>query len=152
MRVWGIILVFILVSCGSLQTTTPTPLAGDLLSAPTTLNMGGRLVKIEASPSVDGEQFSVKVRMQATRLPMPKFSVTNVYVVTNGGVWESKVTQTKLNNCSTNTPLCSQGVATGSSSGFQSGELVQVILKLQDPQMRVLWLRDNQAKIINHLP
>lgn len=137
-----------LVGCGSLN-TTPVPAAGDLLSAPTTLTVGGRTVTAEAHPSVKGNVFSVRVRLKADRPPLPPLNVTGVFVVTNAGVWKSPVRPQAQSNCGAK--ACQQASATSLANGFQVGEGVQVITRLQDAQGNVLWLRDAQARVLREV-
>lgn len=134
-----------LTACGSLS-TTPAPVTGDLLGAPTTLNMGGRMLKAEAKPILNGNKFSVRVRIHADRPPLPNLRLTGVFVVTSAGVWKSPLSAKAQLGCGEK--LCTQGTASSSASGFQPGESVQVIARLSDQQGRTLWLRDAQVRVL----
>lgn len=131
-----------LVACGSAQAP---PLTGDLLGAPTTLNVAGRVVTAQATPTVRGDGFRVQVRVQSARPPLPTLNVTGIFMVTDSGVWKAAVPSGARRVCGAR--MCVQGTATGSAAGIRSGEDVQVVTRLQDGQGRVLWLRDADVKV-----
>lgn len=131
----------LLAGCGSLDTA---PTAGQLLDAPTTLNVTGKALTATAAPTLSGNLFSVKVKLQTPRATLPNLSVTNVYVVTNDGVWSTEVAKASQWKCGTN---CALAVGRGSADGVQAGEGVQVVVGLRDAQGRTFLLRDAQAKV-----
>lgn len=133
-----------LVGCGSLG-TPPSPLAGDLLSAPTALNFKGRLLRLEATPRLNGEMFGVKVRLHTSRAPAPRVTPLNVYVVTGGGVWDAPYRKDASPSCGRS--ACVSGLARGNSEGVLDGEAVQVVVQLKDERGRLFWLRDAQARV-----
>lgn len=131
-----------LVACGS----APTPLlSGDLLGAPTALNVAGRVLTAQATPTVRDGHFRVQVRVQSARPPLPPLDVTGIFVVTDSGVWKAGVSSGARLVCGTR--MCVLGTATGRAAGIRGGEDVQVITRLQDGQGRVLWLRDAEVKV-----
>ena len=139
-----------LVGCGSLS-SVPTPLAGDLLGAPTTLNVGGQVVRVTAAPQLGAQRFSVRVRVAgasggaAADQPTPgTLKVTGIYVVTGAGLWKSPRLSDAPKNCALH--LCAW--ASGSANGFVAGEGVRVIAQLQDERGRSFWLRDAQTRNI----
>ncbi len=142
-----------LAGCGSLG-SAPTPLAGDLLSAPTTLNLGGRLLGLTAAPQLvrESDRFSVRVSVEAsalTRSPTATdpLKVTGIYVFTGSGLWHSP----RLNDFSSASTCPAQACAwgSGSANGFTAGEDVRVIAQLRDASGRTHWLRDarNQSVV-----
>ncbi|EYB67915.1 hypothetical protein DEIPH_ctg031orf0059 [Deinococcus phoenicis] len=134
----------LLSACGTLA-GPPTPTAGDLLAAPTALQVAGRSLRVEATPTLDGATFNVQVRVQASRASPPPLTVTGVYVVTEDGVWSASSTQGDRQPCGA--AVCLQGSGRGTSRGLRSGEGVQVVVGLKDARGRTLWLRDAQATI-----
>lgn len=142
-RAWLLPLVAALLgACGTLA-EPPTPTAGDLLAAPTALQIAGRSLKADATSSLDGNTFQVRVRVQATRPPLPSLAVTGVYVVTEDGVWSAATTQS--GRCGKGT--CLQGTGRGGARGLRSGEGAQIVISLRDAGGRTLWLRDPQASV-----
>ncbi|ACO46264.1 hypothetical protein DEDE109153_00945 [Deinococcus deserti] len=133
-----------LVGCGSLG-SGPAPLAGDLLSAPTALNFKGQLLRLEATPRLNGETFGVKVRLHTSRAPTPRVTPLNVYVVTGGGVWDAPYRRDPAPSCGQT--ACVSGLARGSGDGVQNGEAVQVVVQLKDERGRLFWLRDSYARV-----
>lgn len=132
-----------LVSCGSVGTP---PAAGDLLSAPTTLSVNGRLLTADATPTLSGKVFRVQVKVRADRAPLPALNVTGLFVVTNEGVWKAPVGPDAQRSCGVK--LCTQGSASSAADGFQAGEGVQVVARVQDAQGRTYWLRDAQVRVL----
>lgn len=118
------------------------PPAGDLLNAPTQLNFSGQVVTLEAAPRVVGAVFQVGVRVLPGRseLPLPKLNVRDVYVVTGGGVWNAPYRPASCSGCLS-------GAGVGRSAGINTGETVQVVLRVIDRQGRQFWLRDARAKV-----
>ncbi|WP_034384549.1 hypothetical protein [Deinococcus sp. YIM 77859] len=142
-RAWFLPLAAALLSaCGNMA-APPTPLAGDLLGAPTALQVEGRSLKADAAPVLEGDRFQVRVRVQASRAPVPSLSVTGVYVVTEDGVW--RAASTRALSCGG--PTCLQSLGSGAARGLRSGEGVQVVVSLKDARGRTMWLRDPQASI-----
>lgn len=132
-----------LVGCGSLD-TAPSPLAGDLLSAPTTLNMGGQLLRVDGTPRLAGAALGVQVRLSAGPF-LPRFVPLAVYMVTRNGVWTAPLRLDRLPTCA-GSP-CMSAQARGRGEGVRSGEAVQVVVRLRDARGRLLWLRDPQATV-----
>ncbi|WP_272977064.1 hypothetical protein [Deinococcus geothermalis] len=144
-RVWLFPLAAtLLVACGSLA-SPPAPTAGDLLGAPTALQLAGRSLKAQASPTLAGNSFNVRVRVQASAAPLPPLTLTGVYVVTEDGVWMADTTQSERSDCAPK--VCLQGTGRGAARGLRPGEGVQVVVSLKDSKGRVLWLRVPRANI-----
>lgn len=140
-RLLAAALTLLMVGCGGV-TTAPT--AGQLLDAPTNLNVTGKVLTADAAPTVSGGVFSVKVKLQTPRSALPALNVTDVYVVTNDGVWSAGVTQASQWKCG---PNCAYAIGRGPADGVQLGEGVQVVVGLRDAQGRTLLVRDAQAKV-----
>ncbi|GGL91530.1 hypothetical protein GCM10010840_32000 [Deinococcus aerolatus] len=135
--------------CSSLP---PAPLAGDLLGAPTTLNLDGQVMRLTATPQLrqDTQRFIVRVRVRANpsaarpvgrplATPRP-LKVTGLYVVTGSGLWQSP----RLNDV-TQASTCRERVCawgSGEADGFTAGEDVRVIAQLRDASGQIFWLRD----------
>ncbi|QLG12104.1 hypothetical protein HLB42_15925 [Deinococcus sp. D7000] len=141
-----------LVGCGSLG-SAPAPMAGDLLSAPATLNLGGQVLRLTAAPQVRREldRLSVRVTVEASapaarRLALPALKVTGVYVVTASGLWQSP----RLNDVSTArnclASVCAWG--SGDAGDLTAGDDVRVIAQLRDASGRTYWLRDARSRSI----
>ncbi|WP_139322958.1 hypothetical protein [Deinococcus marmoris] len=139
-----------LAGCGSLG-NAPTPLAGDLLSAPTTLNLGGRLLGLTAAPQLvqEADRFSVRVNVEASALAggpaaTDPLKVIGIYVFTGAGLWQSPRLSdfSRASNCSTQ--VCAWG--SGSANGFTAGEDVRVIAQLRDASGKTYWLRDARSQ------
>ncbi|GMA13812.1 hypothetical protein E5F05_15015 [Deinococcus metallilatus] len=144
-RAWLLPLAAALLSaCGDLA-APPAPTAGDLLGAPTSLQVTGRSLKAEATPTLDGTTLNVRVRVQPSRAPLPPLTLTGVYVVTEDGVWSAVTTRGESQDCGANS--CLQGTGRGAARGLRPGEGVQVVVSLKDAQGRTMWLRDPQANI-----
>jgi hypothetical protein len=144
-RVWLLPLAAALLgACGTLA-APPTPTAGDLLAAPTALQLTGRRLKVDAAPTLDGETFRVRVRVQTSRAPLPPLALTGVYVVTGDGVWTAPVALRDRQPCKGRP--CLQGTGSGAARGLRSGAGVQVVVSLRDAGGRTLWLRDARANI-----
>ncbi|MDV6374642.1 hypothetical protein [Deinococcus arenicola] len=149
-----------LAGCGSLK-SAPTPLAGDLLSAPTTLNLGGQVLQMTAAPQVvrSLDRFSVRLRVDAgtaaarpsalAAQPRP-LKITGIYVVTGSGLWEAPRLNdfSKAQNCLAQ--LCAWG--SGDARDFTAGDDVRVIARLQDAGGKQYWLRDSYSRDIVPLP
>lgn len=131
----------LLAGCGSLSTT---PTTGQLLDAPTTLNVAGKPVKTQATPTVNGNIFSVKIKLSTTRAVLPALKLKDVYVVTQDGVWTANTPRNSQWKCA---PNCALAVVRGPANGLQRGMGVQIVLGLQDAQGRTLLLRDAQATV-----
>ncbi len=139
-----------LMGCGSLG-SAPTPAAGDLLGAPATLNLGGQVLRLTATPQLLQEmsRFSVRVAVKGSVPALgaaapAALKVTALYVVTASGLWQSPrlndVSQAR--NCLAS--LCAWG--SGDASGFAAGDDVRVIAQLRDASGRTYWLRDGQSR------
>lgn len=140
--VWLLAAALGLVACGAVPTP---PLTGDLLGAPTSLNVAGRVVTARATPTVQGQTFRVRVRVQTARPPLPSLKVTGIFVVTDAGVWKAGVASGARLVCGAR--MCVQGLASGPAGSIRQGEDVQVVARLQDGQGRVLWLRDKGVRV-----
>ncbi|CAM3563195.1 hypothetical protein [Deinococcus frigens] len=141
-----------LAGCGSLG-SAPTPLAGDLLGAPTTLNLGGRVLSLTAAPQLvrEADRFRVRVRVETSeKASTPAMStplkVTGIYVFTGSGLWQSP----RLNDFSRASACPAHACAWGSggANGFTAGEDVRVIAQLQDASGKTYWLRDARSQNI----
>lgn len=136
-------LAAVLGACGTLG--TPEPTAGDLLAAPTTLQVAGRSLRAEATPTLGDATFRVRVQVQTKRGRVPALTVTGVYVVTEDGVWNAPVAARDRQDCGQ--ARCLQGTVRGAADGLRPGEGVQVVVSLKDDRGRLLWLRDARASI-----
>ncbi|WP_291425078.1 hypothetical protein [Deinococcus sp.] len=134
-------LPLLLAACGSLS---PAPTAGELLDAPTSLNVTGKVLTAQAAPTLSGNVFSVRVKVQTPKSALPGLNVTNLYVVTSDGVWSTAVDKTSQWKCGAS---CAFAVGRGPAEGLQSGDGVQVVLGLRDAQGRTFLLRDDQVKV-----
>lgn len=144
-RAWLLPLVAALLgACGSLA-GPPTPSAGELLAAPTSLQVTGRSLRAEATSDLEGETetFRVRVRVHTSRPPLPSLTVTGVYAVTGDGVWSAATTQS--GRCGKG--ACLRGVGQGAARGLRSGEGMQIVVSLQDAGGRTFWLRDAHASV-----
>lgn len=141
-RCLAAVLTSLLVGCGSVSTA---PNAGQLLDAPTNLNITGKVLTADAAPTLSGNVFSVKVRVLSPRAALPKLSVTDVYVVANDGVWSAGITKASQWKCGNN---CALAVGRGPADGMQAGQGVQVVVSLKDAQGRTFLLRDAQARVV----
>ena len=135
------LMTLLLAGCGTLNSA---PTAGQLLDAPTTLNVAGNPVKADAFPTVKRDVFSVKVKLSTSKSTLPGLKLTDVYVVTQDGVWTADSTTSKTWKCAAN---CTMAQARGAANGVEVGAGVQVILGLQDTQGRQYLLRDAQAQV-----
>lgn len=139
-----------LVACGA---GAPTPLAGDLLGAPATLNLSGQVLRLTAAPQVQREmnRFSVRVSVAGSRTAAPaSLKVTGLYVVTASGLWQSPRLNdvSQASNCLAS--VCAWG--SGEASGFAAGDDVRVIARLRDASGRTHWLRDARSRNIAAQP
>ncbi len=134
-----------LAGCGSLN-AAPAPLAGDLLSAPTTLNLNGQVLKVAAQPQLSGTVFSVRVRVAAgSAAPnVSSLKVMGMYAITNSGVWKAPRMTALTSGCAAQ--LCARG--SGGAGDLQSGERTQIVTELQDGQGRTYWLRDARTRAV----
>ena len=130
-----------LAGCGSLNAA---PTAGQLLDAPTSLNLSGQPLTAQAFPAVSNGVFSVKVKVRSLKAALPDVKVTGVYVVTNDGVWEASSAERGPLKCGLQ---CAFMVGSGPANGLAAGQGVQVVLGLKDTKGRELLLRDPQAQV-----
>lgn len=143
-RLWLLpVAAALLGACGSLG-AAPAPTAADLLAAPTTLQVGGRRLQAEAAPHLKGENLGVRVRVRAAQSTVPPLAVTDVYMVTDDGVWSAAAQGGSRPACG---GRCLQGTGRGEAGSLRPGDGVQVVVRLQDPRGRALWLRDAQARV-----
>lgn len=140
-RLFVPLMALLMVGCGTLNAA---PTAGQLLDAPTTLNVAGKPVKADAYPTVNRETFNVKVKLSTSKTTLPGLKVTDVYVVTSDGVWTADSRTSKTWKCAAN---CTIAQARGAANGVQTGVGVQVVLGLQDAQGNQYLLRDPQAQV-----
>lgn len=133
-----------LVACGGLA-SPPVPSAGDLLSAPTALNLSGRTVKLDATPQLAQSTLNLRVRLHTTQKPLPKLKVLGVYMVTSGGVWNAPPQTART--CDAR-ERCTQVTASGPAQGLKPAVGVQVIVNLSDAGGRTYWLRDPGSKVV----
>lgn len=131
-----------LVGCATLPTD---PNAADLLDAPTTLNLGGRLVQAQAQTSVRGETLDVRVKLRSSS-GLPPLQPTNVYLVTGAGVWNASLGKysDKVSGCQSN---CALLRATGPANGLRVGQGVEVVVGLRDLRGRTFLLRDGVVQV-----
>lgn len=135
------LLALLLAGCGGVNVA---PSAGQLLDAPTTLNMTGLPLTAQAAPVVSGETFRVKVKLQVPRAQVPRVTVTDLYVVTREGVWSAGVGRAAQSRCAS---TCTLAVASGPARGLRSGAGVQVVVGLKDAQGRTYLLRDDAVRV-----
>ncbi|MFC6617324.1 hypothetical protein [Deinococcus radiophilus] len=134
--------ILTLSACGSVSGGAPT--AGELLRAPTSLNLAGHTLRAEATPLLRGDQLNAQLAVRSSGSVLP-LNVHSVYLVTQGGVWQSGANWKA--GCGQSCRLV-QG--TGPAQGLRSGENVQVVLRLQDSAGRNFWLRDEQARVLGN--
>ncbi|UQN05563.1 hypothetical protein [Deinococcus sp. QL22] len=132
-----------LVACGGLA-SPPAPSAGDLLSAPTTLNLAGRTVKLDATPQLTQNTLNLRVRLQTTQKQLPKLKVMGVYMVTAGGVWNALPQEARACDARSR---CTQVTASGPAQGLKAAAGVQVVVNLSSSDGRTYWLRDAVSSI-----
>ena len=135
------VLLALLAGCGSLDAA---PTAGQLLDAPTSLNVTGQVVRAKAAPVISGSLFNVRVRVQTPRTLAAGLRVTDVYVVTGSGVWSAGVGTADQRPCGNG---CTVAVGRGTADGVEAGEGVQVVARLVDAQGRSFLLRDDQVRV-----
>lgn len=135
------LLTVLLAGCGGMNVA---PSTGQLLDAPTTLNLTGLALTAQATPTVSGETFKVRVKLQVPRAEVPNMRVTGVYVVTRDGVWSAGAGRTAQSRCAS---TCTLAVASGPARGLRSGAGVQVVVGLQDAQGRTYLLRDDAVRV-----
>ena len=135
------VLLALLAGCGSLDAS---PTTGQLLDAPTSLNVTGQVVRANAAPVISGSLFNVQVRVQTPRTLSAGLRVTDVYVVTDSGVWSAGVGSADQRRCGAG---CTVAVGRGTADGVTAGEGVQVVARLVDPQGRTFLLRDDQVQV-----
>lgn len=130
-------------ACGSVGTAAG-PSAGELLRAPTSLNLAGRTLSAAARPVLNGNQLtaSVQIVSSATVLPL---NVESVYLITQGGVWNTEA-RWKARSCGEG---CRMVQGQGPAQGLRAGENVQVVLHLTDSAGRNFWLRDSEAAVVS---
>lgn len=133
----------LLSACGTLA-PAPAPTAGDLLAAPTTLQVAGRRLRADATPHLKGQTLGVNVRVRAARAPMTGLTMTDVYVVTDDGVWSASAQGGDRPGCG---GRCLLGTGRGEAGSLRPGDGVQVVVRLQDDQGRPLWLRDARVRV-----
>ncbi|MFC5847420.1 hypothetical protein [Deinococcus petrolearius] len=134
------VLLALLAGCGSLDAP---PTTGELLDAPTSLNVTGQVVRATAAPVISGSLFNVRVRVQTPRAAVG-LRVTDVYVVTGSGVWSAGVGAADQRACGAG---CTVAVGRGTANGVAAGEGVQVVARLVDAQGRRFLLRDDQVRV-----
>ncbi|KQR27879.1 hypothetical protein [Deinococcus sp. Leaf326] len=135
------VLLALLAGCGSLDAS---PTTGQLLDAPTSLNVTGQVVRAKAAPVISGSLFNVQVRVQTPRALSGGLRVTDVYVVTSSGVWSAGVGAADQRRCGAG---CTVAVGRGVADGVAAGEGVQVVARLVDSQGRSFLLRDDQVRV-----
>ncbi|NTY02007.1 hypothetical protein [Deinococcus sp. JMULE3] len=129
-----LVLPLLLAACGFSPRVPPS--VGDLLGAPTALNVGGQVVTLDSASASGSGGFGVKVRL-TSRDALPALRLDGVFVVSGTDLWKSPLRSTG-------------GVASAygrAGSGVQAGETVQVVVRLRDAQGRVLWLRDGETRV-----
>ncbi|WP_288481442.1 hypothetical protein [uncultured Deinococcus sp.] len=135
------VLLALLAGCG-VQVEPPT--TGQLLDAPTSLNVTGQVIRAEAAPVISGNLFNVQVRVRTPRTLASGLRVTDVYVVTDSGVWSADVDSADQRRCGAG---CTVAVGRGVADGVTAGEGVQVVARLVDAQGRTFLLRDGQVQV-----
>lgn len=134
--------------------SVPPISAGELLSAPTKLAIGGVKISAEATPYLSAlpcsgrtcaGNFVVPVTLRSNTGPLSAFKVTGVYVITEGGVWRSGVASQGNYRCG-GALNCLQAVGRGSAN-LSSSDAVQVVLTFQDAAGKTYKLRDSKAVV-----
>lgn len=125
-----------LVGCG--DTSLPGPAAGDVLSAPTQLNFGGRVVQVQAQPVLAASRLQVTVSLRTRAAGLPKLTPAEVYVVSDGAVWQAPLRSRPSPNCG---GLCRSAVAGAAAPGVRLGERVTVVVRVLDGRGRAYLLR-----------
>ncbi|GGK91919.1 hypothetical protein [Deinococcus radiotolerans] len=134
MKRFVLCLPLLLAACGFSPRVPPT--VGDLLSAPTALNVGGQVVTLDSASASGAGGFGVKVRLNS-RDALPALKLDGVFVVSGTDLWKSPLRSSGA-----------QGSAFGrSGASVQPGETVQVVVRLRDAQGRPLWLRDGETRV-----
>lgn len=133
------LLLWVLVGCGTLSAA---PSTGELLGAPTRLNLRGGAVQVQADAAVASESFGLRLTLQGATLRRAPLSISNVYVVTRDGVWRSGAA--RLEPCG---ERCLSARVQGAARGMQRGEAAQVVLEVRDGQGRTYLLRDEAARV-----
>ncbi|PTA69019.1 hypothetical protein [Deinococcus arcticus] len=113
------------------------PQVGDLLSAPTALNVNGQMVTVGAVPAASAQGFGVRVQLNSARRPLPPVQLDGVFVVGGEGLWKAPI-----RGAGTQAAVWGRNAA-----GLQAGEPVQVVVRLRDDRGRVLWLRGPQTRV-----
>lgn len=132
----GACLVLGLAGCGG---APPAVQAGDLLDAPTTLNLGGTLLSADALPMVGNDVLKVQVKVRAQRSALPAVRLTNVYAVTTDGVWSAALTPVAASKCG---GTCALAVGRAPANGIRPGDGVQIVIGMQDQMGRSYLLRN----------
>ncbi len=137
-----LLLLPLAVGCGSAGSV---PSAAQLLDAPTTLNVGGKLLSARVLPTVQEQVLAVRVRLSTGQKELPaRLNLSGVYVVTNDGVWSSTVTAPLQWKCG---PTCALSAARGPAGNVQPGQNVQVVLSLNDGQGHTFLLRSGPMRV-----
>lgn len=131
-----------LVGCAAPEVPTPTL---QLLAAPTSVVIGGRVLSAAAQPILVDSDLTVRVQVGTERPPLPALTVTGVYVVTDGGVWKRAVTSSQRRGCASG--ACQQATTSGRAAGLRVGQRVQVVTRVQDATGQSMWLRDADVAI-----
>lgn len=142
--------------------SAPPLSAGELLSAPTKLTIGGAKLSAEAAPSLSvplpcsgkscAANFAVPVKLRVSgdlgSLNLSSLKVTGVYVITEGGVWRSGVAAQESRRCAAalEAITCLQAVGRGNAD-LSPRDAVQVVVTFRDPAGRSYQLRDSKAVV-----
>ncbi|MBZ9713698.1 hypothetical protein [Deinococcus multiflagellatus] len=113
------------------------PQVGELLNAPTALNVNGQMVTVGAAPAAGTGGFGVRVQLNSARSPLPPVRLDGVFVVGGEGLWKAPI-----RGAGTQATVWGRNAA-----GLQPGEPVQVVVRLLDDRGRVLWLRGAQTRV-----
>ena len=144
-KFWLSALACALVACGAAG-GTPDPQAGDLLSAPTTLNRQGHVLSAQSTVTLYGGGLGVRVQVGATApgragaaASLSGLTLDGVFVVTGTGVWKAPLRTSPAGQ----TSLGTLNAAAWSGSGdLRPGSGVQVVVRLKDRLGHAYWLRD----------
>ncbi|WP_261663716.1 hypothetical protein [Deinococcus sp. Marseille-Q6407] len=128
-------------ACGTVGNAGPS--AGELLRAPTSLNLAGRTLTADARPTLNGEELSTQVKIHSSASSLP-LNAHSVYLVTQGGVWRADA-RWQPSSCGAG---CRAVLASGPAEGLLPGENVQLVVRLQDSSGRNFWLRDQNTAVV----
>lgn len=132
-----------LMGCGTLNAL---PTVGQLLDAPTALDFAGNTVTASSNSILNhfDNSLDIKVALKTNKKPIPNLKVTDVYMITNGGIWIPNYDKINQHNCAEQSTYCTLATGSGSAKGLTQGEGAQVVVQLKDEAGSTYYLRDQQ--------